>query len=428
MIAWILKTAILLALFYLFFMLFMKKTTFFRFNRTMIAAGTLICLVLPLLPLDLPGPADGAGVYRMILPEVEASDAGNAAGFDWKVLILSIYAAGTVTVLVSTAVSLLRILMALRNHGSFRSDEVIIHVCEPGTPSFSFMNHILISSRDLEEHPEILVHEKAHVRCRHSADMLLMSLVCALQWFNPAVWLMRGEVSMMHEYEADQAVLDNGINASKYQLLLVRKAVGDKNFLIANSFNHSKLKNRIKMMQTRKTGNWARLAYLACLPLLFGALCFCSDGNRKNTAEPAATPMQQESIPAAQSEQQESLPAAPAGQQNAVPADKPVDYQIVDVKPTFNGGGANEFTKWVAENLKYPQDAKEAGISGRVYVQFTVNVEGRVENVSVLKGVSESLDNEVIRVVSSSPAWTPGYSKGTAVPVTFSFPVVFQTR
>lgn len=411
MIAWIFKSAVLLALFYLFFMLFMKKTTFFRFNRTVIAAGTLICLALPLLPLDLPGPADGAGVYRMILPEVEASGAGNAAGFDWKVLLLSIYAAGTVTVLVSTAVSLLRIFMALRNHGSFRSDEVIIHVCEPGTPSFSFMNHILISSRDLEEHPEILVHEKAHVRCRHSADMLLMSLVCAVQWFNPAVWLMRGEVSMLHEYEADQAVLDNGINASKYQLLLVRKAVGDKNFLIANSFNHSKLKNRIKMMQTRKTGNWARLAYLACLPLLFGALCFCSDGNRKNTAG------QQKAVPATQSEQHRNATANDAA-----------DIQTVDVKPTFNGGGANEFAKWVAENLKYPQDAKEAGISGRVYVQFTVNAEGRVENVSVLKGVYESLDNEVIRVVSSSPAWTPGYSKGTAVPVTFSFPVVFQTR
>lgn len=416
MIAWIFKSAVLLALFYLFFMLFMKKTTFFRFNRAVVAAGTVLCLVLPLLPLDLPAPAGGTAIYRMILPEAEVSGAAPAAGPDWKVLLLSIYAAGAVTVLLSTVVSLIRTLMAFRNHGSFRSDGVIIHICESDTPSFSFMNHILISSRDLEEHPEILFHEKAHVRCRHSADMLLMSLVCAVQWFNPAVWLMRSEISMLHEYEADQAVLDNGINASKYQLLLVRKAVGDKNFLIANSFNHSKLKNRIKMMQTRKTGNWARLAYLACLPLLFGALCFCSDGNSKDAPEPSAQ------------EQQEPLPAAPAEQQKAVTDAEPTDYQTVDVKPTFNGGGANEFTKWVIDNLKYPQDAKDAGISGRVYVQFTINTEGRVENVSVIKGVSESLDNEVIRVVSSSPAWTPGYSKGTPVPVTFSFPIIFQLK
>lgn len=427
MIAWIFKSAVLLALFYLFFMLFMKKTTFFRFNRAVVAAGTVLCLALPLLPLDLPASAGGTAIYRMILPEAEVSEAAPAASFDWRVLSLSIYAAGAVTVLISTAVSLHRTFKAFRNLRSFRSDGIVIHVCESDTASFSFMNHILISSRDLEEHPEILVHEKAHVRCRHSADMLLMSLVCAVQWFNPAVWLMRGEVRMLHEYEADQAVLDNGINASKYQLLLVRKAVGDKNFLIANSFNHSKLKNRIKMMQTRKTGNWARLAYLACLPLLFGALCFCSDGNSKNIPETPA-PEQQAAAATSDAEPQESLPAAQSEQQKTVPDTKPADFQTVDVKPTFNGGDVTEFTKWVADNMKYPQDAKEAGVTGRVFVQFTINTEGRVENVSVIKGVSESLDSEVIRVVSSSPAWTPGYSKGTPVPVTFSFPVVFQNK
>ena len=119
-----------------------------------------------------------------------------------------------------------------------------------------------------------MTHECAHTGHHHSADMLFMSLVCALQWFNPLVWMMRSELRMMHEYEADEAVLKQGVDATQYQLLLVRKAVGDSRFLIANSFGHSKLKNRIAMIRKVKTTKWAALAYIACLPLLLAAMSF----------------------------------------------------------------------------------------------------------------------------------------------------------
>ena len=141
------------------------------------------------------------------------------------------------------------------------------------------MNHVVISRSDNDGHPEILTHECAHAGHHHSADMLLMSLVCALQWFNPFVWMMLSELRMMHEYEADEAVLKQGIDATQYQLLLVRKAVGDSRFLIANSFGHSKLKNRIAMIGKVKTTKWAALAYVACLPLLLAAMSFnATDG------------------------------------------------------------------------------------------------------------------------------------------------------
>ena len=105
-----------------------------------------------------------------------------------------------------------------------------------------------------------------------------------------------------------------------------------------------------------------------------------------------------------------------------------VPFQLVEEKPTFNGGDANEFSKWVNEHLEYPETAKENGIQGRVTLQFTVKADGSVSNVKVLRGVDSSLDKEAVRVVSSSPKWKPGRQRDNAVNVTYTFPVIFQLR
>ena len=105
-----------------------------------------------------------------------------------------------------------------------------------------------------------------------------------------------------------------------------------------------------------------------------------------------------------------------------------IPFQLVEEKPSFNGGDANEFSKWVNSKLQYPEIAKENGVSGRVTLQFTVEADGRVTNVKVLRGVDESLDKEAVRVVSSSPKWKPGKQRDRAVKVTYTFPVIFQLR
>ncbi|WP_288124118.1 M56 family metallopeptidase, partial [Parabacteroides goldsteinii] len=134
---------------------------------------------------------------------------------------------------------------------------------------FSWMGYIVISQKDMEESgEEILTHEMAHIRARHSVDMLICSFCVILQWFNPAVWLLKQELENIHEYEADESVINHGIDAKHYQLLLIKKAVGSQRFTsMANSFNHSKLKKRITMMLKRKSNPWARLKYLYVLPL-----------------------------------------------------------------------------------------------------------------------------------------------------------------
>ena len=105
-----------------------------------------------------------------------------------------------------------------------------------------------------------------------------------------------------------------------------------------------------------------------------------------------------------------------------------INFMLVEEKPKFNGGDQNEFSKWVAQHLEYPEVAKENNIQGKVTVQFTVEKDGRVTNVVVVRGVDESLDKEAVRVVKSSPKWTPGRQRDRAVKVTYTFPVIFQLR
>ena len=281
MTVWILKSTLLLTAFYAFFMLFMRKTTIFRFNRIVLLAGTAACMLLPLIKFNIGSAAAMLGLHapdvvlqlpQIVLTEVPA--AGSPSGevetggsFNWSLLLTAIYVTGCAAALTFSASSLLRILRLIRKNPGTAYRECKVHTPASVTHSFSFMNHIVMSRSDYGNHPEILLHEYMHTRLRHSVDVLFMSLVCALYWFNPLVWIMLSELRMLHEYETDEAVLKHGIDATQYQLLLVRKAVGDRRFLIANSFNHCKLKNRITMMQKLKTSKWARLAYIACLPL-----------------------------------------------------------------------------------------------------------------------------------------------------------------
>ena len=118
----------------------------------------------------------------------------------------------------------------------------------------------------------------------------------------------------------------------------------------------------------------------------------------------------------------ESAPEEETIEEEAIP------FQLVEEKPSFNGGDANEFSKWVNSRLVYPEIAKENGVQGRVTLQFTVNADGTVSNVKVLRGVDTSLDKEAVRVVSSSPKWKPGKQRDRAVKVTYTFPVIFQLR
>ena len=403
------RSSLYLALFYAFFLLVMRRTTFFRLNRILLLAGTVACFLLPMLRLrtvEVP--------FLMVGPLTEtASEPALTAGpsaaspFPYPELL---YAIGFLAVLGWTAVAMVRMYRTIGKGAATRlEDGTRLVLTEADVPSFSWGRTIVMSRKDAEANPVIRLHEEAHIRQAHTLDILLFTAVTLVHWFNPLVWITLSELKLLHEYEADDAVLNHGIDATQYQLLLVRKAVGDKRFTLANGFQHAKLKNRIDMMLQSPSSGWKRLSWLAILPFLAGTMFLCNPVRAKVVSSDLSETVLTETAPAA-------LPDTT----------KVIPFATVEVKPMFNGGDAIEFSKWVNENLKYPQAAKDAGVQGRVTLQFTVYPDGSVRDTKVLRGVNPDLDAEALRVVSASPNWTPGYVKGEPVKVTYTFPVIFK--
>ena len=409
------RSSLYLALFYAFFLLVMRRTTFFRLNRILLLAGTVACFLLPMLRLrtvEVP--------FLMAGPLTEAASepaltAGPSASSPFPYLEL-LYAIGFLAVLGWTVAALVRMRRTIGKGAVTRLDDGTKLVLVDGDiPSFSWGRTIVMSRKDAEANPVIRLHEEAHIRKAHTLDILLFTVVTLVHWFNPLVWITLSELKLLHEYEADDAVLNHGIDATQYQLLLVRKAVGDKRFTLANGFQHAKLKNRIDMMLQAPSSGWKRLSWLAILPFLAGTMFLCNPVRAKVVSSDLPE-IQPETI----AELSETTPATPD-------TTKAIPFSQLEVKPTFQGGEAGtSFSKWVNENLKYPQAAKDAGVQGRVTLQFIVYPDGSVRDTKVLRGAHPDLDAEALRVVSSSPDWTPGYVKGEPVKVNYTFPVIYK--
>ena len=379
---YIARASLYLALFYAFFLLVMRRTSLFRFNRIALLAGTVICHLLPLLRLRTVILPESLPVSAETLVMAGEPAGGSAAPFPWLSML---YAAGVAAILALCLVSVVRTSRIIRSGTQQPCEGCRLTLLERDVPSFSWGRRVVMSRGDYEKY--------------------LMSAACALHWFNPLVWIARAELRLLHEYEADEGLLRKGIDVTSYQLLLVRKAVGEQRFSLANGFNHAKLKQRIAMMQHKPTSGWMRLAYAALLPFLAGTMFLCN---------PARAQIR---------------PASPGTSEIAAPdsTDKAaVPYSMLEKHPTFQGKDAGAFALWVAEHLTYPAEAKEAGIQGRVMVGFEICEDGSVRNAKVLRGVHPALDAEAVRVLSASPKWEPGYQDGKPVKVSFNFPVVFK--
>ena len=272
---YILKSSLCLALFYLFYRLLLSKETFHRFNRIALLGVMLISCLLPLVRVTV----DRATVVNtsvmlmeedmLMYPWEMQVMVQEEAAFPWREWLVAVYFLGILFFLLRNFLSLGYVFYLIRHSRCQRMENgICLVVHQEGFAPFSWMKYIVISQTDLDENgTDILTHEEAHIRNRHSWDLLLVELCVWLQWFNPAAWLLKQELQNVHEYEADEAVLRQGIDAKRYQMLLIKKAVGARLYSIANSFNHSSLKKRITMMIRKKSNPWARAKYLYVLPL-----------------------------------------------------------------------------------------------------------------------------------------------------------------
>ena len=264
-----LKVGACLAVFYLFFKLLLSRETFHRLNRIVVLAAMVLSFILPFCVItiyrELPAAPEMPAAEQLF----EAPAEPQPEPFPWDKAAALVFLTGAGATLLWTFGSVFGVIRMIRRGRRERLDDgtVLVRIGRLVTP-FSWYRYIVLSENDLAENGDaIVLHEKAHLRLRHSVDLLLTDLAGCLQWFNPAMWLLRRELRAIHEYEADEAVLDSGVDAKHYQLLLIRKAAGGRWYSVANSFNHSKLKNRITMMLRKRSSRWAVARVLFVLPL-----------------------------------------------------------------------------------------------------------------------------------------------------------------
>lgn len=270
-IIYLLQSGACLAGFYFVYKLFLSRETLHRFNRMLLLSVIVVSAVLPLCRITVERELPVAATETVIeVSEITAAEIVEDKGLDYETAICIVFllgAAATAARLIFSIASVRRIIAS--GTTTTTDDGISLTIMDGDTKPFSWMRHIVLSAKDAEENGRIIIaHETAHIRLHHSWDILAVDIIGCLQWFNPALWLLRRELQSLHEYEADDAVLASGVNIKEYQMLLIKKAVGGRLLTIANCLNHSKLKNRITMMLQKPSSRWSAGKALLMLPLV----------------------------------------------------------------------------------------------------------------------------------------------------------------
>ena len=454
---YILKSSVCLVVFYLFYRLLLSRETFHRFNRVALLSILLLSCLLPLVEVTVEEQTEVHQTMMTLEQWLMLADMMNTADatdlqveevtVTWIQVALLVYLAGILLFALRNGYSLLK-LGGLLKFGRKENlskyidggEKVTLIVHDRDIAPFSWMKCIVISEKDLDENGrEILIHELAHIQNRHSWDLLVADICIFFQWFNPASWLLKQELQNIHEYEADETVIEKGVDAKQYQLLLIKKAVGTRLYSMANSFNHSKLKKRITMMLKEKSNPWAKLKYLYILPVAAIAVTAFARPEISETAEEISAVkvndltaiVEAKAIKSTEESVQISTVSQDTVKVNYVPTEVSrklqgtAVFEVVEEMPEFPGG-VDAMMEYLQKELRYPESAKEKGIQGRVTVQFIIDKEGNVTNSKVTRSVDKDMDAEAIRLVKAMPKWKPGMQKGKAVAVKYTVPVVFR--
>ena len=466
---YILKSSFCLAVFYLFYRLLLSRETFHRFNRIALLGILLLSCLLPFVEVSVRRPVE---MYQtmmtweqwLLLTDLVGTET-HAVQVQENVLtwiqgLLLVYLFGILFFMLRNIYSLFGLWVLLKSGRREKVSDYVVTVVkavlivhERDISPFSWMRYIVISQKDLHENGrEILTHELAHIRNRHSWDLFAADICIFFQWFNPAAWLLKQELQNIHEYEADETVINEGVDARQYQLLLIKKAVGTRLYSMANSFNHSKLKKRITMMLKEKSSPWARLKYLYVLPVAAIAVTAFARPEVSETveeisavkvndltaivetkvAESSGQLLPVQSVPKdsvnrkskVAVQQMDELVVVGYASKDSVKDRAPV-FNVVEQMPSFPGG-IEALMQYLAKNMRYPVEAQKNKVQGRVVVGFIVSKDGDIKKAHILRGVDPELDAEAIRVIESMPRWMPGMQRGKAVAVSYTLPVMFR--
>ena len=448
------KVAVCLALFYLFHKLLMSRDTFHTFNRFAILSMMLFSLVLPLVHLSLDSEAGinrGTVALEGLVAQTVAVDGGNGVGEGLTLtqVLLAAYVLGVVLFVGKALLSVGSLLRLIRRARCVEvRNGIRIYTMQGDISPFSWFRYIIMSEKDWQENRrEIVLHEMAHIRRCHSMDVAVCNMMIVFQWYNPAAWLLKRELQTVHEYEADEAVLSAGVDATHYQMLLIRKAVGERLFSMANNLNHNSLKKRITMMKIKRTNPMQKAKIAFVLPLAAMTVAAFASQKVENLSEK----VEQESE--AFSSVSDNPVVRAVGETAHVAAVKVQEYKALEeassmamakdtaeVKtgkkmpctdnpemfPRFPGGHIALF-EYLSKNIKFPKSKENEDVKVRVVTTFTVEKDGSITDAKIVRSQGEAFDNEALRVINGMPKWIPGMQNGKAVSVKYTLPITFST-
>ncbi len=429
---YLIVSAISLALMVTVYRLTLSRTTFHGFNRFVLLATLALAAVVPVMHFQSISSRASAPIsYVMSEIRVYAEGGPDVApaqiaeeGSDMSLtsILTVVYLVGVIVFMLRIAVGILSSEIICHRRSRMLADGSRLVITERNYAPFSWRNCIVISRKDYESNGAMIIaHEQAHVHLHHSFDLILAQLFCAVQWFNPAAWILRRSLLEVHEFEADASVLEDGFDSRRYQICLVRAALQGSFATTTNNFSNCSTKKRIVMMNRHSTNPWARLRVLLMLPAVALSVIVASackqdtnsemDVNTKD-APPTSVYLHIEECEECEIEE----------------ADTSQVFMVVEEKPEFPGGEA-ALMEYLRSNLQYPENCKKNKVQGRVLISFVVNKDGSIVEPAVVKSagpVGVELDVEALRVISGMPAWTPGKQNGEAVRVQFTVPVVFK--
>lgn len=413
-----------LVLFYALYKLVCTRDTFFRSRRFILLLALVLPFVLPLVDVrEWLESRDSLIMlthfdYSVVLPEIvvgsETAEAGNGVWVltDW---VKYLYLAGVLVLSARFLVQACSLWHLILCTPEKTINGIRVKCLNGSSGPFSFFGWIFLNPATVKEDEldEILTHEMAHVKQRHSVDVLLAEMVSICCWMNPFAWLLKREVRLNLEFLADKRVVEAGFATQSYQYHLLGLAYGHK-YGLSNNFNFSHLKKRIIMMNKKKSNGTGRIKYalfmVPAFALLVAGNISCSQGasEKQDAKEETVAP--------------DSVVAVPT---DSVAKDEV--FMVAEQMPEFPGG-MKELLKFLQDNLKYPESAMKKNVQGRVIVQFVVEKDGTPTEFNVVRAVNPDLDAEALRVLKTMPKWKPGMQKGEAVRVKYTVPVAFKLQ
>ncbi|WP_304315301.1 M56 family metallopeptidase [Phocaeicola plebeius] len=423
---YLLQVNVGLILFYALYKLVCTRDTFFRSRRFILIVSLVLPFILPFIDVREWLESRDRMImlthfdYSAVLPEIvvgsEAVETGN------RVFVLSewigyLYLAGVVVLLVRLVVQAFSLYRLIVRMPEKEINGVRVKCLNDPSGPFSFFGWIFMNPAAVKEDEisEILTHEMAHVKQHHSVDVLLAEMVSICCWMNPFAWLLKREVRLNLEFLADRKVMEAGFATKSYQYHLLGLAYNHK-YGLSNNFNFSHLKQRIIMMNKKKSNAAGHIKYaLFVLP----AFALLVAGNISCSQDASQTEDAKEEVVAPVSPEAKEAPADSTAKEEV--------FMVAEQMPEFPGG-MKELLKFLQDNLKYPENAMKNNVQGRVIVQFVVEKDGTLTEFKVARSVDPDLDAEALRVLQTMPKWKPGMQRGKIVRVKFTVPVSFKLQ